>query len=114
LEAERAEARAEEAEAVAQAAEAKAREAEARVGGAEAASVTGATTPGEELPSDEEELIQSGARGEGTGNVICAECGSGNRAERRFCRRCGASLENSRRSPSKWKRIFGRKVADSG
>jgi len=48
----------------------------------------------------------------GPGDVICPDCGRGNVAGRRFCRRCGASLvaapsAQSRREPW-WRRMFRR------
>jgi ribosomal protein L40E len=44
------------------------------------------------------------------GELICDQCGSGNRAEANFCRRCGASLEGASvaRRPPWWRRLFTR------
>jgi hypothetical protein len=46
------------------------------------------------------------------GEVVCASCGTGNEATRRFCRRCGASLAatpDARRVPW-WRRLFTRRA----
>jgi hypothetical protein len=44
------------------------------------------------------------------GELICDQCGKGNRAEANFCRRCGASLAEARvaERPPWWRRIFVR------
>jgi hypothetical protein len=49
------------------------------------------------------------------GDVVCRECGSGNDADRNFCRRCGVAISeeairNTRR-PSWWRRLFQRRAA---
>lgn len=53
------------------------------------------------------------ARTYAPGDLICGQCGEGNVATRKFCRRCGTSLEMAQVVPtphvSWWKRIFGRK-----
>jgi hypothetical protein len=43
------------------------------------------------------------------GELICDQCGSGNRAIANFCRRCGASLANAQiaKRPSWWRRLLG-------
>lgn len=55
------------------------------------------------------------ARTYAPGDLICGQCGEGNTPNRRFCRRCGTSLEAAVVAPtpkvSWWKRIFGRKKA---
>jgi len=44
------------------------------------------------------------------GDLVCGQCGEGNLADRRFCRRCGASLAEARPfKVSWWRRIFSRK-----
>ena len=46
------------------------------------------------------------------GDVVCANCGTGNEATRRFCRRCGASLAAMpvvHRVPW-WRRLFSRRT----
>jgi hypothetical protein len=46
------------------------------------------------------------------GDLVCAECGTGNDPTRKFCRRCGNSLakaETHRKVPW-WKRLFSRKA----
>jgi hypothetical protein len=42
------------------------------------------------------------------GELICDQCGSGNRAIANFCRRCGASLANAQvaKRPSWWRRLL--------
>jgi ribosomal protein L40E len=44
------------------------------------------------------------------GELICDQCGSGNRAEANFCRRCGASLEGASvaQGPPWWRRVVAR------
>jgi ribosomal protein L40E len=52
------------------------------------------------------------------GELICDECGSGNRAHANFCRRCGASLTGARTAtrPPWWRRMFsdGRRAYAAG
>lgn len=45
----------------------------------------------------------------GPADLYCGSCGTGNQDERRFCRRCGASLADAHRPPRPpwWRRIFG-------
>lgn len=49
------------------------------------------------------------------GDLICGQCGEGNTPNRKFCRRCGSSLEAAIVVPVPkvpwWKRIFQRKKA---
>jgi double zinc ribbon protein len=46
----------------------------------------------------------------GPSDVFCTSCGTGNRAEARFCRRCGASLANAVAAHVPWwRRIFRRR-----
>lgn len=51
------------------------------------------------------------------GDVVCGVCGTGNGAERRFCRRCGASLAEAVAGPAEvrkipwWRRPFARRPA---
>jgi hypothetical protein len=42
------------------------------------------------------------------GELVCDQCGSGNRAIANFCRRCGASLANAQvaKRPSWWRRLL--------
>ncbi len=44
------------------------------------------------------------------GDLVCGQCGEGNVADRKFCRRCGASLAEARPfKVSWWRRLFSRK-----
>jgi hypothetical protein len=45
------------------------------------------------------------------GELICDQCGRGNRAEANFCRNCGASLAGAAiaRQPPWWRRLLGRR-----
>ncbi|WP_051795097.1 discoidin domain-containing protein [Streptomyces sp. NRRL S-87] len=45
------------------------------------------------------------------GDLVCGQCGAGNVPTRRFCRRCGSSLQDARVAPRPpwWKRLFTRR-----
>ncbi len=47
------------------------------------------------------------------GDLICGECGEGNDPERKFCRRCGASLAEAQVAGAR-RRIFRRKPREAG
>ena len=50
------------------------------------------------------------------GDLICGQCGEGNDAQRRFCRKCGNSLAEAvtAAKPSWWRRLFKREKRPRG
>jgi hypothetical protein len=68
---------------------------------------TAAIQPDEEYKPPERRIPEPPKEPE-PGELICDQCGSGNRAIANFCRRCGASLANAQiaKRPSWWRRLL--------
>lgn len=73
-----------------------------------------AVKPGQRIASAPRVIPVDSEASTAAGELICATCGTGNRADRSFCRRCAASLEvepvaEASEAPrlAWWRRLFG-------
>lgn len=75
------------------------------------ASPPGAVRPGRARERPAPKRTVASERRVRPGDLICGSCGEGNPSERRFCRRCGGSLQDAEpaKKPPFWKRWFRRK-----
>ena len=80
--------------------------------GAQTATVAQPSEPAPATARHRTEPAQEQRRAPAPGDLICGQCGEGNAATRRFCRRCGSSLADSVAVKQPWWRRFLPKRAD--